>query len=319
MDIVVFRPHELPIALGALRRTELAPSPQQDRYLDLVARLHGATLPIAELPTPNPRETALRIPSPHARKRLLQLGIVMSMVDGAITAESIPRLVELDRALDVREPAIATLRKVRARQDRRVQMDVMRRTAGKIITDAYRETGLVGAYRIVLAFLQMFEDPEMIGRFTRLQRAPEGSLGRSLWAHCTQHGLRLPGERGGIPERAIHHDVGHILAGYGTDSMGEILQSAFQAGYMRKDGFGFMLLGIIHWHMGIQITPVSEGVTGYFDIDRVMTALARGAACKVDLSDPEQFDFWAFADKPVAQVRAELGITPLPEAQKAAA
>jgi hypothetical protein len=129
----------------------------------------------------------------------------------------------------------------------------------------------------------------------------------------------LPGERGGIPERAIHHDVGHVLAGYGTDSLGEILQAAFQAGYMRKDGFGFLLLGIIHWHMGIQITPVSEGVTGFFDVDKVMTALARGAACQLDLSDPEQFDFWAFAGKPVEQVRAELGVTPLAEALEAAA
>jgi hypothetical protein len=319
MDIVVFRPHELPFALGALRRTEPAPSPQQDRYLELLARLHGASLTPTELPAPSPRETANRIPSPHARKRLVQLGIVMSMVDGAITPESVARLAELDRALRVREPAIATLRKVRARQDRRVQMDVMGRTAGKIIADAYRETGVTGAFRIVLAFFQLFEDRDMIGRFTRLERAPQGSLGHALWAHCDQHGLRLPGERGGIPERAIHHDVGHVLAGYDTDSMGEIQQSAFQAGYMRKDGFGFLLLGIIHWHMGITITPVAEGVTGYFDVERVMTALARGAACKVDLSDPAEFDFWALAHKPVEQVRAELGVTPLPEAHKAAA
>ena len=102
MDIVVFRPHELPIALGALRRTEPAPSPQQDRYLELLARLHGASIGASALPAPSPRETATRILSPHARRRLVQLGIVMSMVDGAITAESIARLAELDRALGVR-------------------------------------------------------------------------------------------------------------------------------------------------------------------------------------------------------------------------
>jgi hypothetical protein len=319
MDIVVFRPHELPIALGALRRSERAPSPEQDKYLELVARLHGASLRPSELPSPTPRETATVIRSPHARKRLVQLGIILSMVDGAITLESIDRLAELDRALGVREPGIGTLRKVRARQDRRVQMDVMGRTAGKIIADAYRETGLLGAFRIVLAFFQLFEDREMRGRFAGLERAPQDSLGRMLWAHCKQHGLHLPGERGGIPERAIHHDVGHVLAGYGTDSLGEVLQSAFQAGYMRKDGFGFLLLGIIHWHMGIKITPVSEAVTGFFDVEQVMTALARGAACRVDLSDPDEFDFWAFADKPVAQVRAELGVTPLGEGRRAAA
>jgi hypothetical protein len=319
MDIVVFRPRELPIALGALRRTEPAPSPKQDRYLELLARLHGASIPARELPAPSALETATVIPSPHARKRLVQLGIILSMVEGTISAESIARLAELDRVLGVREPGIGTLRKVRARQDRRVQLDVMGRTAGKIIADAYRDTGLAGAYRIVLAFLQRFEDREMVSRFSRLERAPKGSLGHALWAHCRQQGLHLPGERGGIPERAVHHDIGHVLTGYGTDSLGEILQSAFQAGYMRKDGFGFLLLGIIHWHMGIQITPVSEGVTGFFDVEQVMTALARGAACKVDLSNPGEFDFWEFAEKPVAQARAELGVTPLGEGRRAAA
>jgi hypothetical protein len=319
MDIVVFRPHELPVGLGALRSIEPAPSVEQDRYLELIARLHGASIQATALPAPSARDTAAIISEPHARKRLVQLGIVMSMVNGKITPESIAGVSELARALEVQEPGIATLRRVAAGQRRRVQMDVMGRTAGKIIADAYRETGLLGAFRIVLAFFQVFEDREMLARFRKLERAPADSLGHALWKHCTERGLRLPGERGGIPERGLFHDVGHILAGYDTDSEGEILQSAFQAGYMRKDGFGFMLLGIIHWHMGIKITPVSEGVTGYFDVEKVMTALARGAACKVDLSDSEKFDFWSLAHLPVSQLRADFGVPALPEALQPAA
>jgi hypothetical protein len=319
MDIVVFEPHELAVGLGALRRIERAPSPKQDRYLELIARLHGAALQAAGLPAPTPRDTAAIITQPHARKRLVQLGIVMTMVDGAITPGSIGAVSELARALGVEEPGIATLRKVAAGQRLRVQMDLMGRTAGKIVADAYRDTGVLGAFRIVLAFLQLFEDPKMVARFARLEGAPEGSLGHALWAHCTQRGFRLPGERGGIPERGLFHDVGHILAGYDTDSAGEIRQSAFQAGYMRKDGFGFLLLGIVHWHMGIKVTPVAEGVTGYFDVESVMTALARGAACKVDLSDGDQFDFWGLAQLPVAEVREQLGVPPLPSALQSAA
>jgi hypothetical protein len=319
MDIVVFRADELATALGALRALEPAPSSEQDRYLALIARLHGASLEPSALPRPSAREAAAIITGPHARKRLVQLGIVMSMVDGAITPASLLGLAELARVLDVNEPGVATLRKAAAGQHTRVRMDVMGRTAGKIVADAYRDAGLIGAFRIVLAFLQWFRDPEMSARFARLEQAPDGSLGRALWAHCKQPGFRLPGERGGIPERALFHDVGHILAGYGTDSAGEIQQSAFQAGYMREDGFGFMLLGLFHWHLGITITPVSAGVTGYFDVEKVMTALARGAACRVDLSDSEQFDFWALAHLPVAQVRAELGVPPLLQSVRAAA
>jgi hypothetical protein len=319
MDIVVFQPHELPVALGALRRVEPSPSPKQDHFLELIARLHGASMRAAELPTPSPSDTAARIASPHARKRLVQLGIVMSMVDGAVRPESIVGLSELAGALDVEERGIATLRKIVAGQRLRVRADVMGRTAGKIVVDAFRESGFIGAFRIVLAFLQLFEDPAMIGRFAKLESAPPGSLGRALWAHCTQRGFRLPGERGGIPERGLFHDVGHILAGYDTDSAGEIQQSAFQAGYMRNDGFGFLLLGIIHFHLGIKITPVAEGETGHFDIEKVMTALARGAACKVDLSDSEQFDFWALAHLPVTQLRADFAVPPLEAALESAA
>jgi hypothetical protein len=319
MDIVVFQPHELPVALGALRRIEAAPSPKQDRYLELIARLHGASIRATALPAPSPSDTAATITGPHARKRLVQLGIVMSMVDGAITRESIAGVSELARALDVEERGIATLRKIAAGRRLGVRADVMGRTAGKIVVDAFRDSGFIGAFRIVLAFLQLFEDRAMRGRFAALESAPAGSLGRALWAHCTDRGLRLPGERGGIPERGLFHDVGHVLAGYDTDSSGEIQQSAFQAGYMRDGGFGFLLLGIINFHLGIKITPVAEGETGHFDVEKVMTALARGAACKVDLSDSAQFDFWALAQQPLAQLRTDFGVPPLPEALESAA
>ncbi|HTV23167.1 MAG TPA: hypothetical protein VMG12_30975 [Polyangiaceae bacterium] len=319
MDIVVFRPHELPVALGALRCTEPAPSPRQDHYLERLAELHDETLAASALPAPSASETAAVISAPHARERLVQLGVVMSMVDGSISAESIARLGELDRVLGVREPAIATLRKVRARQDQRVQLDVMGRTAGKIVADAYRDTGVVGAFRIVLAFMQLFDDPAMTARFAALEHAPADSLGHCLWRHCTERGLRLPGQRGGIPERGLFHDLGHVLAGYDTDAEGETLQQAFQAGFLRNGGFGHLLLGIIHFHMGIKITPVAAPTTGLFDVDKVLTALARGAACKVDLSVPEQFDFWAHAQQPLEHVRAELGVTPLQEALRTAA
>jgi hypothetical protein len=44
-----------------------------------------------------------------------------------------------------------------------------------------------------------------------------------------------------------------------------------------------------------------------------MTALARGAACNVDLSD--DWHFWSVAARPLDEVRAELGVTPPVSAQ----
>jgi hypothetical protein len=107
----------------------------------------------------------------------------------------------------------------------------------------------------------------------------------------------------------VFHDLGHVLAGYGTDPQSEIQQAAFQAGYARHDGFSFLLFGILQFHIGMRITPVARGYEGLFDVPLVLTALARGAACKADLS--EGYDLFANKDRPLDEVRDELGIPPL--------
>ena len=113
----------------------------------------------------------------------------------------------------------------------------------------------------------------------------------------------------------VFHDIGHVLAGYDTDPQGEIQQAAFQAGFARRDGFSFLLFGILQFHLGMRITPVAKGYHGLFDVNRVLTALYRGASCKVDIS--EGFDVFAYKDRPLDEVRAELGIPPLPSVKKA--
>jgi len=119
----------------------------------------------------------------------------------------------------------------------------------------------------------------------------------------------MPGQRNGIPEIAIFHDLGHVLAGYDTDPVGEIQQAAFQAGFVRNDGFMFLFFAIAQFHLGLKITPIADAEVGKLDIEKVMTALARGAACTVDLSD--HWDFWPHMPRPLEEVRAELEIPPL--------
>jgi hypothetical protein len=107
----------------------------------------------------------------------------------------------------------------------------------------------------------------------------------------------------------VFHDLGHVLSGYGTDPQGEIQQAAFQAGFARRDGFSFLLFGILQFHIGLRITPVANGYVGLFDVPLVLDALHRGASCKVDLS--EGYDVFANKDRSLNAVRAELGILPL--------
>ena len=153
------------------------------------------------------------------------------------------------------------------------------------------------------------EDAELAARYRALGEMPAGSFGHALYHHFQDHGFLLPGERGGMPERMLFHDLGHVLSGYDVDPAGEIQQAAFQAGFMRNDGFTFLLFGILQFHIGIRLTPVAKAQKGLFDVPRVLAAAARGAACKVDLS--EGFDLWAVAEQPLETVRANLGIPAL--------
>jgi hypothetical protein len=78
MDIIVFRPHELPIALGALRAPVRHLSLRQERYLEVIARLHGSSFRARQLPASPWQLVAAAIRDPHRRKRLVQLAIIMT-------------------------------------------------------------------------------------------------------------------------------------------------------------------------------------------------------------------------------------------------
>ncbi len=310
MDIAVFRSHELPIALGAVRSVDPHPTPMQDRFLEVVGRLHRTAIDPRSLPAPSPGQTAEVITDPHRRKRLLQLAMVMTTIDGSVERAPAARVAELATALGVDERGVRTLHKMAAHHDTLARLDLLRRVGGRLVGEAWRDERWAGVRKVLAAGLTSgVEDVALARRYNRLGLLPEGSFGRALWEHWTARDFSMPGQRNGIPEIAIFHDLGHVLAGYDTDPVGEIQQAAFQAGFVRNDGFMFLFFAIAQFHLGLKITPVADADVGRLDIEKVMTALARGAACNVDLSD--HWDFWPHMPRPLEDVRAELDIPPL--------
>ncbi|WP_437646943.1 hypothetical protein [Sorangium sp. So ce362] len=61
--------------------------------------------------------------------------------------------------------------------------------------------------------------------------------------------------------------------------------------------------------IGIQITPIAAPQVGLFEARKVRRAVARGAACKVDLSD--RWNLWDVVHLPLGAVRERSGIPPL--------
>jgi hypothetical protein len=309
MDISVFSKDELPIALAAVRAIGPEPSPAQDRFLGAVARLHRQSIDPAGLPQLPVENTARVITDPHRRKRLLQLAVIMTTIDGDVSETTTASVVKLANALGVDEKGVRTLQRVAANQDTLARFDLMRRVGRRLIGKAWRDERWDGVSKIVSRiFGSGREEPEVARRYHKLGLLPHGTFGRALWEHLVVHDFALPGEPEGIPEGALFHDLGHVLSGYETDPDGE-LQQAFQAGFVRNDGFMFLFFAIAQFHLGLKITPVADAEIGRLDIDKLMTALARGAACKVDLS--ENFDHWAHFARPLEEVRNELGIPAL--------
>ena len=309
MDVIVFTETELSVALGAVRAVDPYPTAAQDDFLRAVARLHGLHLDPPALRRPSLEETAASIVEPRQRMRVLELAIVMSTIDGEVTAIPTANVSSLARALGFDERATRTLREVSHHHHLLTRIDLTRRLGGRLVKNAWREEGWGGIQRLRGPILNVAEDLTLAARYQALADCPSGSLGRALFDHYRAHDFRFPGERGGMPEQGVFHDLGHVLSGYGTDAEGELQQAAFQAGFVRCHGFSYLLFGIVQFHLGVKVASITDGEHGVFDVRRVLEALARGAGCRVDPS--EDFDLFRHASRPLDEVRSELGIIPL--------
>jgi hypothetical protein len=307
MDLKVFSAPELALVLRALRHVALA----NDRFtaaeralIEGVARIHDVTVAADLLEPVSYDELARVITDPHRRKRVVQLAIVMALVEGAPAPATESAVAELAVALGLDEEGLKVLSEVTHGHALHARLDMFRRV-GRFVRNAKGFPGILHFAPIVLGVGA--GNPQQAASYRELEACAPGTLGRALYDHFIENDFKFPGERGGLP--LLFHDLGHVLAGYGTDPQGEIQQAAFQAGFARKDGFAVLLFGILQFHVGLRITPVAKGYHGLFDVPLVLSALQRGASCKVDLT--QGFDVFAHQHRPLDEVRAELGIPAL--------
>lgn len=309
MDLVVFDHEELVVVLRALRQvaaSNLTFTKEEKDFVESVALMHGVTaadLDIDGLPPIDPSEAARVVRDPHKRKRALQLAIVLAFVEGTPSAQTERAVEQLASAFEMPEKALAVVREISNGQMTLARFDMMRRL-GKA---AFRDQSFGDVVKMMLTSAGVLgENHALAERYRSLAACAPHTIGRALYDHYREHGFAFPGEKNGIPEVGIFHDAGHVLSGYGVDPAGEIQQAAFQAGFVRNDGFVFFLFGVLQFHIGLRLTPIAKGEKGFFDPKRVLRAAQRGAACKVDLSDG--WDFWSVKDVPLEELRARYGI-----------
>jgi len=309
MDLVVFSAREILVVLRALRAVASASGAFTQHEADLieaVGRLHAVTVNARELTPITPAEVASVVTDAHRRKRLVQLAIVTTLVEGAPEPQGEGAVAALARALQVDDAGVEMLRDLAGGHALLARIDMLRRMRGFLMR---RAASLPNLFKTALPVLLGLENHELAAKYHALESCAKGTLGRAVYQHYREHDFHFPGELGGVPEWVVFHDVGHVLAGYGVDPQGEIQQAAFQAGFIKQDGFMFLLFGILQFHVGVRLTPIAQAERGFFDVKRVIAAAARGAACTVDLSDG--FEFFRHVHEPLAELRARWGVAPL--------
>jgi ubiquinone biosynthesis protein Coq4 len=160
----------------------------------------------------------------------------------------------------------------------------------------------------------VMEDKTLAARYRAWEKLPEGTLGRSLVDFYNKNGFAVPGERGGFPEAGLYHDFCHLLGGYSTEPEGEVQVASFTAGFKRERPFYIALFSVMIFSAGVQMRPtdadfVTVGVLGKPGVaESMLAAIERGSKVNTDLSD--KWDYWAWIEMPIDEVRQKLNILP---------
>ena len=260
-------------------------------------------------------ELAAAFQDPALARQFVQGMTVVSLADGPTTEAQGRLMASCARALGVDEPAVRVMNELANHHMTLFKLDFMRRShIADMFKGAVHRDGFLATARSFTAFRGLREDPAVAARYKALGQLPQDTLGYAFWKHCTDNGFAFPGERFGFPEAGVYHDFTHVLSGYSTEPSGEVQIGGFTAGYKKHTPIFVILFVMLTFSAGTNVTPVEQPVS--FSIlaqeglaDGFFTAVERGSRVPLDLSDG--WDHWAWVEKPLAQARAELNITPL--------
>ncbi len=210
----------------------------------------------------SPAEFAAGFPDGPLREQFTNGMMVMALSDGVPAREMVAEVEAFAKALGVSAPALADIRLLAERHMTIFKLDFLRRSQiADIMKDQLEQTGPLGLARAVLTLRGVMEDPALAARYRAWKDLPDGTLGRSLIEFYAKNGFSLPGERKGFPEAGLHHDLCHVLGGYGTDPEGEVEVAAFTAGFKQKTPIFIVLFAVLIFSTGVNMRPSAEDFT----------------------------------------------------------
>ena len=285
---------------------------------------------VSTLTPTSPQEFAdtLRYRNRAFRERMVQIMLLSTMLLVPIPRDVSDRVEEYAGALGVGDDMIKVVRRISNGSLGLALIDFQRSGYFEHMLEEPPEH-LHTSRALDEAWQSACIDDDLYAKWTALEQCPEGSLGLGVWRFYRARGFTLPGRLESAPPHLAQHDWVHVLADYGSTVESEIEVFGLIA-RANDDPGAFALLAMV---LGLFETGYLYGAAkGFFeydrghlsrDVDRMAVRLAdasyRGAVLAKHLNDSGRgskatdllaTDWFAHADRPIDDVRAEYGLPP---------
>jgi hypothetical protein len=284
----------------------------------LTESMTGFVVPATALPRIGPEAFAqgMRLRSEMFRRRMIQFMLLAALVLDPLPETVVARIGEYADQLGVDDDMVRVAHRF-ARHTFGLALVDFDRSGYMQTWDPSRSGALHTSRELATAWEECVRDDALAARWTALRDLPDDSLGGAVARFYDARGFAFPGAAGSAPPLLAQHDWVHVLAEYGSTVEAEIEVFAFIA-RGNDDPRAFSLLAQV---ISLFETGYAATGMGLFQYDRghlshqgmavrLADAMRRGAlsAAANGGTDLMALDWFAFADLPLTEARARLGV-----------
>ena len=209
-------------------------------------------------------EAQLYLLEPRWVNQLIQSVVVLMVVEGCREQPIFFRAQRLVQALKITCSGLRYLDLWCHGRDRQLALEVYWHSfIAQKYRFEYRQRGWRWLVYGVLTYQGIWQNRSMAQKYHQLRFYPSDTLGYQFWSFCQHHQIKFPGERWGLHEGLLFHDMTHVLGGFDTTDEGELLTVALTAGYQQHgDALASLLFVLLQHHAGVQIGILSKAHKG---------------------------------------------------------
>ncbi|MEY2571524.1 MAG: hypothetical protein QOE63_1874 [Acidimicrobiaceae bacterium] len=295
-------------------------TPLQIALIDAITdSMTGITVSVADLPPIAAGDLASALAGRDAafRRRIVQLMLLAELVLVPLPPVVADRVEAYAAELGVGDDLLHMTNRLAHGSLGLAMMD-FQRAGYDAAWDPSRSNALHTKGALDAAWQECTHDADLAARWAALEGCPDDSLGLDVWRFYRSRGFHFPGAPGSASPLLAQHDWVHVLAGYGTRVESEIEVFGF-IGRANDDPRGFSLLAMV---IGLFETGYLPSAAGLFAYDRghlsgldgmaarLADAMRRGAVSGAATGGPDLLavDWFAHADQPLDEARAEFGV-----------